>query len=133
MKKFTAVRVLVSGVLAGTMALTVAGLLATNGIAAAKDRACDSFPEVDWWKGLSHKKVVQLVDKKYGGDWNRYIAKWERQLAKLEDVRERGSAVVFRKQGVRLSGKSLANYRQGRSASLGQSLPGEQVGNLDGA
>lgn len=92
------------------LALALAGPMTVNSATAAQSGTCESFPTVNWWKGLSHEKVIRLVDKKYDGDWDRYIAKWERQLAKLEDVQDRGSSVIFRKRGVRLSGDRLAEY-----------------------
>jgi hypothetical protein len=92
------------------LALALAGLMTVNSAIAAESGMCKPFPTVNWWKGLSHDKVIRLVDKKYDGDWDRYIAKWERQLAKLEDVQDRGSSVIFRKRGVRLSGDRLAEY-----------------------
>lgn len=113
MRKMTilnALRALFQNLPMPVLGLALAGLITVNGTAAAQSGMCEPFPKVDWWKGLSHDKVIHLVDKKYDGDWDRYIARWERQLAKLEDVQGRGSSVIFRKRGVRLSGDRLARY-----------------------
>lgn len=89
-----------------------AGLAAGfGGQAKAEETArCEAFPKVTWWGNISHDRVINYVSRRQGGDWNRYIAKWERQLAAMVDIYDRNSTAVIKKRGVRLSGDELGNY-----------------------
>ncbi len=82
-----------------------------GGRAKAEEKArCQAFPKVTWWGNISHDRVISYVSRKQGGDWNRYIAKWERQLKSMVDIYDRNSTAVIRKRGVRLSGDELGDY-----------------------
>lgn len=71
---------------------------------------CPSFPKVAWWGTLSHDKAIRYVEKKHEGDWSNYKNKWQRQLAKVESIRDRGGSIVFKKRGIRLKGDALGDY-----------------------
>lgn len=102
------------GFVAALSALTLLGALVfaelPEAAAGTPVPACAAFPSAPWWSGLSHAKGERHVARKHGGDWRPYIAKWERQQAKLENVLWRGSSVVIRGRGVRLGGQRLARY-----------------------
>ncbi len=93
---------------AALFAVLVAGF---GGRAKAEEKAqCQAFPKVTWWGNISHDRVISYVSRKQGGDWNRYIAKWERQLKNMVDIYDRNSTAVIKKRGVRLSGDELGDY-----------------------
>ncbi len=71
---------------------------------------CPSYPDVSWWGAMNHDKAIRYVDKKHGGDWAPYMAKWRRQLARLEKIQAKGGAVVFKKKSLRLKGEALDDY-----------------------
>lgn len=71
---------------------------------------CPPFPDVQWWKGLSHDSVSKYVAAKHGGDWNAYIDKWEKQLKKIEDIYSKGSVITVSKDKIKLRGKHLLAY-----------------------
>ena len=87
-----------------------AAVAAAVAVSAQAQAACQSFPKVPWWGKLSHDRVVRYVNRKHGGDWSPYVAKWERQLAKIEDVYQRNSRIVLRKKGIVIEGPALADY-----------------------
>jgi hypothetical protein len=53
---------------------------------------------------------VRYVDKKYGGNWEPYIGKWDRQVEKLQGIYERDSAIIVTKDKIRLENEELAEY-----------------------
>lgn len=93
-------------ILAGGLAVVAA----IAGFAGPAGAACPPFPDVPWWQNLSHKKVIRYVERKYDGKWVPYVAKWDKQLEKVEDIHKRGSSVVIKSKGVRLEGKKLGDY-----------------------
>lgn len=59
---------------------------------------------------MSHERVIRYVNRKYDGDWKRYITKWERQLKAMVDINNRGSTAIVKKRGIKLSGDKLKKY-----------------------
>ena len=102
----------------GRLSLAIAGLAATflvGGAAKADNHLaanaeCPSFPKVALWGNISHDKAARYVAKKHDGDWSPYVKKWQRQLAKVETVRDRGGSIIFKKKGVKLKGDDLSDY-----------------------
>lgn len=90
---------------AGALVLTLVVALAGESKA-----ACANFPDVSWWGNISHERISRYVQRKHDGDWIPYIAKWERQLAKVKDVYDRDSRIVIRKRGITLQGDALGDY-----------------------
>ena len=88
----------------------LAAAAAIAGFAGSAGAGCPPFPDVPWWKNLSHEKVVNYVERKHGGEWDSYVAKWDRQLKKVEEVLKNGSVVVIKSKDVRLKGKHLETY-----------------------
>ena len=84
-----------------------AALAAVPGAALAK---CPTYPDVSWWGSMNHNKAIRYVDRKHGGDWGPYLAKWEYQLASLEKIQSKGGSVIFKKKGLRLKGEALDDY-----------------------
>lgn len=72
--------------------------------------SCGELPKVEWWGNASHASIIAYVNTKAGGDWENYIAKWERQLTKLRGIYARGGSVIAPKVGTRLSGPLLSKY-----------------------
>lgn len=73
-------------------------------------QSCGDLPKVPWWGSASHDSIINYVNNKADGDWNAYIAKWERQLEKLDGIYARDGTVIAPKLGTRLSGPTLAEY-----------------------
>ncbi len=72
--------------------------------------ACAAFPDVSWWGKISHERISRYVKRKHDGNWSPYIAKWERQLAKVKDIYDRDSSIVIKKRGITLKGDALGDY-----------------------
>ncbi len=78
----------------------------SNSAHAAK---CGPLPKVDWW-GKSHSKVIKTVNKKYKGNWDSYISRWNKYRTRMERLHEAGSAAVVKSRGLRLEGKQLEEH-----------------------
>lgn len=89
---------------------------AENHLAAQAE--CPSFPTVALWGNISHGKAIRYVAKKHDGDWAPYVKKWQRQLAKVMTIRDRGGSIVFKKKGIKLKGDDLNDY----AGQLGERL-----------
>lgn len=90
----------------GVTLMTVLAGLVSSGARAE----CPPYPDVPWWKGLSHGGTMRYVAEVHDGDWKLYLAKWKHQLTNLEIIHGRGSAGVIRSQGLRLEGEELRRY-----------------------
>lgn len=78
---------------------------------AAAFAECPAIPtDVSWWKNTSPDAVKKYVDSRFAGDWSKYVAKWEGQFDKLQQIFDRGSAVVVTKDKIKLEGDELQNY-----------------------
>ncbi|MDP6574685.1 MAG: hypothetical protein QGI63_03980 [Rhodospirillales bacterium] len=108
----------------------VLGALAGLYTGTAAASPCAPLPKVKWWGTHSHAAMISYVDKKYGGSWADYIAKWESYRSRIEDIHGRGGAAAVKKAGVRLEGARLAEYGQkiGRRVSVMQCLAKESAG-----
>ena len=67
-----------------------------DGLAAEKSR-CPQIPKVSWWSNTSHKKLIEYVNRKHGGNWSLYIATWEKHLNRVINAFEQGKGVVVPK------------------------------------
>ena len=92
------------GLLAGSV--IVVALFGTIGLARA---ACAPLPALDWWVS-DQARLINIIDKRYDGDWSKYVAKWEKQLSNMEDIYDRGSTAVIRSRNLKFSGEVLADY-----------------------
>ena len=72
--------------------------------------SCGELPSVPWWGNATHESIIRYVYNKNNGDWDSYIAKWERQLEKLGSIHAKGGAVIAPKLGTRLTEESLGKY-----------------------
>ena len=71
---------------------------------------CPPVPDVPWWSKITHDSLRKYVARRHKGDWSAYIAKWEGQKAKLQDIYDRGSTVVVTKDKIKLEGERLGEY-----------------------
>ena len=55
----------------------------------AAQTVCPSIPEVPWWFH-QHDKIIDEVNTSLSGDWNKYIARWERQRAAMDELAVEG-------------------------------------------
>ena len=94
----------------GRSTWAIACLAAAFLFSGAAKAECPPFPTVAWWGELSHDKAVRYVAKKYDGDWSPYVKKWQRQLSKVEMIRDRGGSIVFKKQRIKLKDGALGAY-----------------------
>ena len=99
-----------------------AALAAVPGSALAE---CPSYPDVSWWGEMNHEKAIRYVDKKHGGDWAPYMAKWRRQLTRLEKIPGQGRVRRLQEEGRAPEGQGPRRLRaQGQGSGNGQHLPG---------
>tara|TARA_B100000315_G_scaffold250073_1_gene282307 strand:+ start:269 stop:1063 length:795 start_codon:yes stop_codon:yes gene_type:complete len=75
----------------------------------ARAASCPALPNVIWWK-TTHVKIVNYVDRKYGGNWHPYIQKWENYRAKMQDILERDGTALVKSRDIRLRGEQLARH-----------------------
>ena len=75
----------------------------------ARAASCPALPNVVWWK-TTHVKIVNYVDRKYGGNWNPYIQKWENYKFKMENILERDGTALVKSRNIRLRGEQLARH-----------------------
>ena len=63
--------------------------------AEAKKIRCPPIPEISWWGNVDHQAVIAYVDRKHGGDWKPYVAKWESHLEKMTGLfdKRKGAAI----------------------------------------
>ena len=61
----------------------------------ARKIRCPLIPEISWWGNVSHQAVIGYVDRKHGGDWQPYVAKWESHLEKMTGLfdKRKGAAI----------------------------------------
>ncbi len=131
MKTFS--RILTFFLAVGVFAVTVgfSGPSAAQSPSPAQSKNdCKPFPKVPWWGKMSHERVTRYVDKKYDGDWKRYLAKWERQLKIMVDIYDRGSTAVIKKRDIKLKGDKLGEYIANiiKRISVTRCLAGETTG-----
>ena len=72
-------------------------------------RACSPLPKVSWWTS-NQKDIVTLVDQRYGGDWDSYIARWDEYRRRMQEIYDKGSAAIVKSRGIRLEGDALARH-----------------------
>ena len=84
-------------------------LLVLSSPSNAKGAQCDALPKVEWWSD-SHSKVSATVERRYQGDWNKYIRKWKSYQRRMQKLHKAGSIAVVKSRGLRLQGKQLANH-----------------------
>ena len=65
----------------------------------AAEAECPTFPKVALWGNISHDKAIRYVAKKHDGDWSPYVKKWQRQLAKVMTIRDRGGIDRLQEKG----------------------------------
>jgi len=101
-------------------------LLAYAGTARAE---CPDFPKVPWWHNLTHKNVQRYVAVNFGGNWNDYIDKWEKQYSLIKDVYERGSSIIVTKDKIKVKGQDLKIYldRVGERLKVDRCLAAEYM------
>ena len=90
--------------------IIVLGVIGGGIMPSAAFAECPNFPAVPWWGKVSHDSVKSYVARKYDGDWLPYVKKWERQLSRMTDIRDRGKTAVIKSRKLRLSGDQLSIY-----------------------
>jgi len=75
----------------------------------AQGKKCDQLPKVEWWSS-THTKVIATVDKRYQGDWAKYIGRWKSYLTRMEKLYGSDSVAVVKSRGLKLQGKQLADH-----------------------
>ena len=110
-----------------------AGLLLVGLVSSPASAQCEPFPEVKWWKNLSHDSVTQYVARKHQGDWQPYMDKWLRQYNTLKDIAGKDGSVVINSVQVRLKGKQLDDYigLVGKRVAVTRCLKSQADGEMD--
>jgi hypothetical protein len=57
---------------------------------------CPAFPKVVWWGELTHQMVAADVEHRYDGNWKPAIESWQKALAKLQAIRDKGTTAAIR-------------------------------------
>jgi len=70
---------------------------------------CGVLPAVDWW-GKSHASVINTVNKRYKGNWDEYMKRWEKYQSKMTRLHENGETAVVKSRGLRLEGETLKEH-----------------------
>jgi len=76
---------------------------------AARAASCPALPDVVWWK-TTHVKIVKYVDRKYRGDWDPYIQRWEDYEKKMQGILDTDGTALVKSRDIRLRGKQLAAH-----------------------
>jgi len=76
---------------------------------AAEAEICNALPDVAWWVNAP-EKINNLVETRYKGDWEPYLASWQRYHDSMELSLETGAARVIKSRGITLRGPSLAVF-----------------------
>lgn len=84
--------------------------LAVGGHPVAAAAACPDIPLVAWWGDGGHATIRAYVESRHDGDWSAYLDKWERQLARLETVRENANGAGGKAKALRIAGEDIAAY-----------------------
>ncbi len=82
---------------------------------------CPAFPKVVWWGELTHHSVTADIEHRYGGNWKSAIESWQKNLTKLQAIRDKGSTAAIRYKStvkglhtqtrrIKLSGARLERY-----------------------
>jgi len=90
-----------------SVAVLLAVLLGQPHAAAAT--ACPALPDVAWWS-KSHDKVIAYVQKKYKGDWEAYLWKWQDYRLKALHLLKMKKPMVLKSRGIELKGRKLSEY-----------------------
>ena len=64
---------------------------------------CPAVPEVSWWGDLTHADIINEVSRKHLRKWSAYLAKWERHLNRIQQIRRDGEGIKMRKSAVDLA------------------------------
>ena len=95
--------------LLATVIAVIIGFTNLSAARAAEAELCNALPDVAWWV-KAPKKIKNLVASRYKGDWDRYIASWQRYHDSMEQSLEIGEARVIKSRGISLQGPSLAVF-----------------------
>jgi len=74
--------------------VSAAAFLVTLVLASPALADCPPFPDVLWWKGISHDSVRKYVADKHDGDWNAYLENWQKKLKFTKDALAKGSVLI---------------------------------------
>ena len=88
-------------------AAIAATLLAVAGFSPTAQARCQPFPQVSWWGQSSHAKEIGIVERRFGGNWTSYIARWEERLSRLQEIRAKGNTVVLGSRRIELRDREL--------------------------
>lgn len=87
------------------VALPVIGGIPSQAFAAQ----CDPLPKVDWWS-KSHSKVIRSVNKKYGGNWDKYIARWQGYKKNMLKIQAKKGVAEVKSRKIKMRGKKLDEH-----------------------
>ena len=87
----------------------VIGFTNLSATRAAEAERCNALPDVAWWVNAP-EKINNLVETRYKGDWDRYIASWRRYHDSMEHSLEIGQPRVIKSRGITLRGPTLAIF-----------------------
>jgi hypothetical protein len=76
----------------------------------ADTSSCPPVPKVAIWEDMTHRRVIDYVERRHGGDWYEYLDKWDKQSGRIKDIHDRGSAIRIGKNKIKIEGRQLAVY-----------------------
>jgi len=89
-------------------------VISPNSAAAAK---CNKLPDVEWWS-KTHAKVITTVERRYQGNWQRYIERWQSYRDRMQILFANNSVAVVKSRGIRMRGKQLQDHIKDINARL---------------
>jgi len=74
--------------------------------------SCAPYPKIAIWSELTHEFARHLVDERYDGDWEAYLATLQRYERKLQCIHTKGlnARIAWRDKNVQLNGAKLAAF-----------------------
>jgi len=93
-------------------ALGLFALVVSFGATSKALAGCAPFPKIALWSELTHEFAHQLVDQKYDGDWDAYLAYLERYAGKLKGIHSKGKSarITWRDKKVLLKDAKLLRF-----------------------
>ena len=70
---------------------------------------CEALPVVEGWQS-THDQVITFVGNKHKGNWDVYVARWEKYRDSMQAKSDRGGTAVIKSRNLELRGDALRDY-----------------------
>lgn len=94
------------------LALAACGALMFAAAVPAAADTCPPFPSDPYVGVVSHEQVIDYVDRRFAGDWERYIQLQAERIRRIDAIARQGKALAVRQGNGRthLTGSALNHY-----------------------